>query len=172
MSRRSDRKTDDQASVMDESHGGSLGGAVRLAGSYSEGVQAQAEAVMAAGGLKLEGILHLELLAYLARQERFDAVDDPPARFVSDMESLALQQRKHMRTILVEIGVGGSGVNETPVPMPSWLAASFVRMQAVAELLEQRLGEQLDDETRALLEQLKQAAGAPPSGDTGDTLMS
>ena len=92
----------------------------RLRLMYSRKVRNKVDQIETAGGLSLRDLVALELAELLSMKEQLSSIDDPGDRLIERMESLALQSRKNLRSLVEAIGDGG-GLSAQPVRVPEGL---------------------------------------------------
>ena len=92
----------------------------RLRGMYSETVRNVVDEIEESGGLSLRDLIALELAEFLSIKSELGEMDQPGDRLIERMESLMLQSRKNLRSLVESQGDSG-GVSAQPVRVPEGL---------------------------------------------------
>jgi len=92
----------------------------RLRAMYSERVRDVVDEIEEAGGLSLRDLIALELAELLSIKAELGSMVQPGDRLIERMESLMLQSRKNLRSLVEAQGDSG-GVSAQPVRVPEGL---------------------------------------------------
>jgi len=92
----------------------------RLRLRYSKRVRETVDAIERDGSVSFRDLIALELAELLSLQEMFASFDDPGDRVIERIQSLMLQSRKNLRSLVESLGDGG-GVSAQPVRVPEGL---------------------------------------------------
>jgi len=164
---RSDVGTNDVVALQRDLAARATGGWRVLRGIYTDDVRAIVEA---AGSLSLGDLQRVELAEYLSMVELLRSAEDPGDRLIERLESLKLQSRKQLARITEAMGPTVDA-NTQPVTTPEWLAEPLIRIEATMRVLMERMGDQLDRESMALVQSVLDAAASMPAADVGDSMM-
>jgi len=92
----------------------------RLRSRYTKNVRETVDAIERDGGISFRDLIALELAELLSIQDALASFDDPGDRVIERLESLMLQSRKNLRSLVESLGDGG-GVSAQPVRVPEGL---------------------------------------------------
>ena len=92
----------------------------RLRLRYTKNVRETVDAIERDGGLSFRDLIAIELAELLSLQDNLASLTDPGDRVIERLESLSLQSRKNLRSLLESVGDGG-GVSAQPVRVPEGL---------------------------------------------------
>ena len=92
----------------------------RLRLRYSKRVRETVDAIESDGSVSLRDLIAIELAELLSLQEMFASFDEPGDRVIERIQSLMLQSRKNLRSLVESLGDSG-GVSAQPVRVPEGL---------------------------------------------------
>ena len=92
----------------------------RLRFRYTKNVRETVDAIEGDGGLSFRDLIAIELAELLSLQDNLARLSDPGDRVIERLESLSLQSRKNLRSLLESVGDGG-GMSAQPVRVPEGL---------------------------------------------------
>jgi len=92
----------------------------RLRSRYTKRIRETVAAIESDGGISFRDLIALELAELLTIQDALTSLDNPGDRVIERLESLMLQSRKNLRTLVESLGDGG-GVSAQPVRVPEGL---------------------------------------------------
>ena len=87
---------------------------------YAKRIRETVDAIESDGGISFRDLIALELAELLTIQDALTSLDNPGDRVIERLESLMLQSRKNLRSLVESLGDGG-GISAQPVRVPDGL---------------------------------------------------